>query len=51
MFQTLHATSLLLVGRYWDVAVRLIELAKKKYPGMPENWYLQKVIDDLERDR
>jgi hypothetical protein len=40
-----------MVGGYWDVAVRLIELAKKKYPGMPENWYLQKVIDDLERDR
>lgn len=40
-----------LVGGYWEVAERLIELAKRKTPGMAENWYLEKVIYDLERDR
>jgi tetratricopeptide (TPR) repeat protein len=40
-----------LVGGYWDVATRLIDLAKQKYPGMPEDWYWEKVIEDIERDR
>lgn len=42
---------LTLVGGYWGVAERLIELARRKNPDMPENWYLEKVISDLERDR
>ncbi len=35
-----------------DVAAaeRLIEQAKQNYPGMPENWYCERVLDDLERD-
>ncbi|WP_066377006.1 MULTISPECIES: hypothetical protein [unclassified Anabaena] len=35
-----------------DVAAaeRLIEQAKQKYPGMPENWYSERVLDDLDRD-
>jgi len=32
-------------------AERLIEEAKQNYPGMPESWYCERVIDDLERDR
>jgi tetratricopeptide (TPR) repeat protein len=40
-----------MVGGYWEVAQRLIDLAKQKHPGMPENWYLEKVISDLERNR
>ncbi len=32
-------------------AERLIEQAKDTYPGMPENWYCERVLDDLERDR
>jgi high-affinity Fe2+/Pb2+ permease len=32
-------------------AERLIEQAKQNYPGMPENWYCERVLDDLERDR
>ncbi|MBC6434322.1 ABC transporter permease, partial [Nostoc sp. HG1] len=28
-----------------------IEQAKETYPGMPENWYCERVLDDLERDR
>ncbi|MFB2645053.1 ABC transporter permease [Raphidiopsis sp. BLCC-F218] len=35
-----------------DVAAaeRLIEQAQQNYPGMPENWYCEKVLDDLDRD-
>ncbi|WP_017652006.1 hypothetical protein [Fortiea contorta] len=32
-------------------AERLIDQAKQNYPGMPENWYCERVLDDLERDR
>ena len=40
-----------LVGGHWEIAQRLIEQAKNYYPGMSEEWYLEKVIRDLERDR
>ncbi|WYL95013.1 MAG: ABC transporter permease [Gloeotrichia echinulata IR180] len=32
-------------------AERLIDQAKQNYPGMTENWYFERVLDDLERDR
>ncbi|MBH8565794.1 ABC transporter permease [Nostoc sp. CENA67] len=32
-------------------AERLIEQAKQNYPDMPESWYCEKVLDDLERDQ
>lgn len=32
-------------------AKRLISHAKIKYPNKPINWYFEKVIYDLERDR
>lgn len=32
-------------------AERLIDQAKLNYPGMPETWYCERVIDDLERDQ
>ncbi len=32
-------------------ARRLIEQAKKKNPGRSENWYYEKVIDDLQCER
>jgi uncharacterized protein HemY len=32
-------------------AERLIQQAKLKYGGKSENWYFEKVIFDLERDR
>ncbi|MBW4612002.1 MAG: tetratricopeptide repeat protein [Desmonostoc vinosum HA7617-LM4] len=47
----LHQRLLRMVGGYWEIAQRLIEQKQDYYPGMPEEWYLQKVIDDLERDR
>ncbi|MTJ08158.1 ABC transporter permease [Anabaena sp. UHCC 0204] len=36
-----------------DVAAaeRLIEQAKQNYPGMPENWYCERVLDELDRDQ
>lgn len=40
-----------LVGGYWEIAQRLIEQAKYNYPGMTEEWYMEKVIHDLESDR
>lgn len=42
---------MLLVGGYWEIAERLIEQAKEKYPGNSEQWYWGKVIADLEHDR
>jgi hypothetical protein len=35
----------------WDTAERLLALARHKYPGKPEYWYLEKVIFDLKRGR
>lgn len=32
-------------------AVRLMSQAQQKYPGRSPNWYIEKVIYDLERDR
>ncbi|MFN6472070.1 MAG: ABC transporter permease [Nostoc sp. SerVER01] len=32
-------------------AEKLIEQAKETYPGMPENWYCERVLDDLDGDR
>ncbi|OUL37147.1 ABC transporter permease [Nostoc sp. T09] len=34
-----------------DTAERLIEQAKQNYPGMEENWYVEKVIEDWDRDQ
>ncbi|MEM9770983.1 MAG: tetratricopeptide repeat protein [Cyanobacteria bacterium P01_D01_bin.73] len=40
-----------LVGGQWALAERLIDQAKAHWPGMPEDWYVEKVLYDLERDR
>ena len=32
-------------------AERLVDQAKANYPGMPDNWYWERVLDDLERDQ
>lgn len=34
-----------------STAERLVEQARQDEPGMPENWYWEKTIADLERDR
>ncbi|MEO1186763.1 MAG: tetratricopeptide repeat protein, partial [Cyanobacteria bacterium J06636_27] len=40
-----------LVGGQWEIAERLIEQARYYYPGMSEEWYIETVIHDIERDR
>ena len=34
-----------------DTAQRLVDGEKRRNPGQPENWYLDKVIYDLKRGR
>jgi uncharacterized protein HemY len=34
-----------------ETAERLIEEAKANNPGRPEDWYIETLLDDLERDR
>ena len=40
-----------LVGGDTAIANRLVEQLKQNHPGMSENWYWQRAIADLERDR
>ena len=40
-----------LVGGHWEIAQRLIDRAKLNYPGMAAEWYIEKVIYDIERER
>jgi tetratricopeptide (TPR) repeat protein len=42
---------LALVGGNMAIAQRLIDIAKQDYPNMPEVWYWQKIVFDLESDR
>ncbi len=42
---------LLLLHGNTDAAERLLTAAYKKYPHRSKQWYLEKVIRDLERDR
>jgi hypothetical protein len=48
-----HLKNKLIAKLGGDIAAaeRLIDQAKVNYPGMPENWYCERVIDDLERDQ
>ncbi|NET74454.1 MAG: tetratricopeptide repeat protein, partial [Sphaerospermopsis sp. SIO1G2] len=50
-YNLLRQRLLRMVGGHWEIAERLITQKKDFLPGMQEEWYLQKVIDDLERDR
>ena len=38
-----------LVGGNMAIAQRLINIAKQDHPNMPEVWYWQKVVFDIER--
>jgi high-affinity Fe2+/Pb2+ permease len=40
-----------LLGGDTQGAERLVAQARKSYPNMPENWYWERVIADIERDR
>ncbi len=46
----LQAQLLKLVGGNAAIARRLIDIAKQDFPNMPEQWYWQKVIFDLESE-
>jgi tetratricopeptide (TPR) repeat protein len=50
-YNLLRQKLLRLVGGQWEIAQRLIQQKKDYYPGMLEEWYLQKVIEQLEGDR
>lgn len=50
-YNLLRQKLLRLVGGQWEIAQRLIQQKKDYYPGMLEEWYLQKVIEQLESDR
>lgn len=40
-----------LVGGQWAIAERFLRQARHQYPGRSEEWYLETVVADLERDR
>ncbi len=40
-----------LVGGQWAIAERFLRQVKDQYPGRSEEWYLETVVLDLERDR
>jgi tetratricopeptide (TPR) repeat protein len=50
-FGMLRQRLLRLVGGYQEIAERLVSQAEYNYPGMSEEWYLEKVIQDLESER
>jgi tetratricopeptide (TPR) repeat protein len=39
----------ILVSGQWAIAQRLIDRLKEEYPGQSEDWYLERVIDNLEQ--
>lgn len=49
--QVLRQRLLRLVGGHWEIAQRLIQQQEYDYPGMSDDWYFQRVIEELERDR
>jgi tetratricopeptide (TPR) repeat protein len=50
-YDVLRQRLLRLVGGQWEIAERLIQQQEYHYPGMSDDWYIQRVIDQLERDR
>jgi len=49
-YERLRYRLLRLVGGQWEIAERLIEQARFYYPGMSEEWYIETVIHDIEKD-
>ncbi|HLO86458.1 MAG TPA: tetratricopeptide repeat protein [Nostocaceae cyanobacterium] len=49
--QFLRQKLLRLVGGQWEIAQRLIQNQREKFPGMSEDWYIERAIYQLERDR
>ena len=47
--QALRQRLYILVSGQWAIAQRLIDRLKEEYPGYSEDWYLERVIDNLEQ--
>jgi tetratricopeptide (TPR) repeat protein len=47
--QALQQRLYVLVSGQWAIAQRLIDRLKEEHPGYPEDWYLERVIDNLEQ--
>jgi hypothetical protein len=47
----LQSQLLNMVGGNREIAHRLVNFARANKPGQSENWYLEKAIEDLVRDR
>ena len=50
-YEVLRQRLLRLVGGHWEIAERLIQQQEYHNPGMSDDWYLQRVIEQLERER
>lgn len=50
-YNLLRQRLLRLVGGHWEIAQRLIDDKREYLPGMSDEWYLQQVIEDIERGR
>ncbi|WP_310425098.1 tetratricopeptide repeat protein [Chamaesiphon sp. VAR_48_metabat_135_sub] len=49
--EALRQRLFVLVSGHWGIAQRLIDRLKEDEPGYDEDWYLDRVIDNLERGR
>lgn len=47
----LQQNLLSLVGGNMAIAQRLIDIAKQDHPNMPEVWYWQKVVSDIQSNK
>jgi tetratricopeptide (TPR) repeat protein len=50
-YEVLRQRLLRLVGGHWEIAESLIQQQEYHNPGMSDDWYLQRVIEQLERER
>lgn len=50
-YEILRQRLLRKVGGHWEIAQRLIQQQEYNYPGMSQEWYLQRVIEEIESDR
>ncbi|MBR8839589.1 MAG: ABC transporter permease [Stigonema ocellatum SAG 48.90 = DSM 106950] len=48
--ERLRSRLIAILGGDTAAAERLVDLARQDYPGMPENWYWERAIAELERD-
>lgn len=49
VYEKLRQKLFRLVGGQWEIAESLISQCKYLFPGRSEQWYLEKVIGDIEK--